>query len=264
MFRNEKELLNSLVKILSGETTQTNKITDIENETIEKYRDKDGFINLTNVKDKSEVKKIVEMVDKKNYLESLQTNNTKLDANKLAEELFTMLGVDDIDINISTPNNTNSYHFSKEKDSCGCGTNCCKTEDTIKEKCCEKESSTEEKCCEPKENTNTLRSVVLYNVGGNYNPAFYNAVLHICENEYFKDEGVYSEFDIHPDKVDACILLPNIWNKMLLDAVEDFVEDFKNGTEVYVIHPETFELTQITDSTELWDYAMSEIQKEYL
>lgn len=255
MFRDEKELLNSLVKILSGETIQTNKITDAENETIERYRDKDGFINLTNVKDNSEVKKVVEMVDKKNYLESLQSknNSTESKANKLAEELFTMLGVDNIDININTPDNTNTYHFSKEKDNCTCGTNCCK-----------KESSTKEECCKNEQEPKALRSVVLYNVGGNYNPAFYNAVLHICETEHFKDEGVYSEFDIHPDKVDVCILLPNIWNKMVLDAVEDFVEKLKNGTEVYVINPETFELTQITDRAELWDYAMSELQEEYL
>ena len=265
MLRDEKELLNSLVKILSGETTQTNKITNDENETIEKYRDKDGFINLTKVKDNDEITKVVKIVDKKNYMESLlsEKDNMQILADKLAEELFSSTDVKNIDVKINVGNNTNDYHFSKYDEMT-------ENKETCSNKNTECSNKNETLCFEEDKNDEVItekpKSVVLYNVGGTYNPMFYNAVRYICEEKYFSEDGVYSEFDTHPidENIDVCILLPNIWGKIVCDAIEDFAEYMENGAEIFVINPETFELTQITESAELWDYEMSELQEEHL
>ena len=78
------------------------------------YRDKDGFINLTKVKDNNEINRIVKIVDKKNYLESLlaEKDDTQIMADKLADELFALTGADTIDIKINTPNGTDNYYFT--------------------------------------------------------------------------------------------------------------------------------------------------------
>lgn len=264
MFRDEKELINSLVKMLSGKTAENCKMTNSENEAIEKYRDKDGFINLTKVKDNNEINRIVKIVDKKNYLESLlaEKDDTQIMADKLADELFALTGADTIDIKINTPNGTDNYYFTSSDTDNDDNT----PEDTSNEDKATKDVViTNETPCQTKnESVNIGKRIVLYNVGGNYIPSFYNAVLHICNHEHFAEDGVYSEFGVIPNEVDVCILLPNIWNKIYSNAVEDFAEKVKNGTEVYVINPETFELTQITCAKELWEYEMTAIQEEYL
>ena len=44
-------------------------LTDMELSEIEKYRDENGFINVTGIKDFEEMKYIIELVDRKNELE---------------------------------------------------------------------------------------------------------------------------------------------------------------------------------------------------
>ena len=44
-------------------------LTDMELSEIEKYRDENGFINVTGIKDFEVMKYIIELVDRKNELE---------------------------------------------------------------------------------------------------------------------------------------------------------------------------------------------------
>ena len=44
-------------------------LTDMELSEIEKYRDENGFINVTGIKDFEEMKYIIKLVDRKNELE---------------------------------------------------------------------------------------------------------------------------------------------------------------------------------------------------
>ena len=44
-------------------------LTDMELSEIEKYRDENGFINVTGIKDFEVLKYIIELVDRKNELE---------------------------------------------------------------------------------------------------------------------------------------------------------------------------------------------------
>ena len=61
MFRSEKELLSALLNAKKL-ATKTNKNEKYE---IEDYRDENGFINLVDVDDFDEMKRIIELVDKK-------------------------------------------------------------------------------------------------------------------------------------------------------------------------------------------------------
>jgi hypothetical protein len=36
----------------------------------------------------------------------------------------------------------------------------------------------------------------------------------------------------------------------------------ENGSEVYILNPETFELTKINETNDLWDYVMSIVQEQ--
>ena len=107
--------------------------------------------------------------------------------------------------------------------------------------------------------------VVLHNVGGEgRNYPFYNAVRYICEQEYFPNSGVYEDDDVYPEKVDVHVLLPNMFGKIITEAIEHFSERLADGEEVFVIDPETFELTEIKDESELWnDYSMTKAQEYY-
>jgi hypothetical protein len=107
-------------------------------------------------------------------------------------------------------------------------------------------------------------AIQLISAGGMYNPEFYNAVHYICENEHFPEYGVYTENENTPDRIDAYVLLPNAFNKMLEYRVEEFYNKMLDETasiSIYVINPETFELTEILSAEELWDYAMTEAQE---
>lgn len=106
--------------------------------------------------------------------------------------------------------------------------------------------------------------VVLHNVGGEgRNYPFYNAVRYICEQEYFPNSGVYEDDD-YPENVDVNVLLPNMFGKIVSEAIEHFAERLADGEEVFVINPETFELIEIKDESELWDcYSMTKAQEYY-
>ena len=97
-------------------------------------------------------------------------------------------------------------------------------------------------------------NIVVIEAGELRNDTIMNAINHIEEN-FEIDEN---------DKVDVNILLPNVWGKIYAAAADEFSGYLDAGEEVYIIDPETFELTKINNSLELWDYAMTQTQEEML
>ena len=278
MFRNESDLLSSLVKAVKSMKMTQNK--DCFNE-INKYRDTNGMINLTNVKDMNEINRIIDLVDKKNFIEELE-NNTNLQekAEELANSLKDMFNIDSVKVSISTPEGESFAKIGFEPDGFACEekeTNTIEKKPLVDEcssvKC--KTTEGEKVNNDVKNETNVLeddfvdgidgRVVVLHSVGGEaFNAPFYNAVLHICENEHFPECGVYDEDDLYPEHVDIHLLLPNMWGKMLEGAVEYFIECMYNGEKVYVVDPEFFDLEEITEPNMLWDFVMTKIQENLI
>lgn len=254
MVRTEKELLSLLFNTLHS-LKEPETITKKENDLIEQYRDDEGFINLKNVDDINEMKRVFSIVDKKNFLEQLMSgdNNIQNLADTLAKEMALIDDTKSVNVRIETPNGeacanaVNSENIEAEP-SCN-----------INEEKIVKEAETENA---PEAANDT---VVLYEVGGMYNPSFYNAALYICETLHFPSCSVYSEDEMTPDDpVKTHILLPNVWGKIFAGAAEEFGERLKMGEEVFILDPETFELIKINNSLDLWDYAMTKVQEETL
>jgi len=110
---------------------------------------------------------------------------------------------------------------------------------------------------------NDERVVKLVCAGGTYNPLFENAVAYICENEHFADCGVYTDADVVPDEVNVYVLLPNAFGKIYSAVADTYFEVLDTAdAQVYIIDTESFELTEITNPFDLYDYAMTEAQEE--
>lgn len=258
MARNEKLLLEKLVEAVATINDQKNKVKKEEN-LIEKYRDSDGFINVKNVKDMTELKKIFDIVDKKNYMEHFKNGNNLQDlADSLALELLPFTGNGVINLKLETPDGSACTKINNLEDK----------KETLEQNNVKLEA---------KNSDETLNSVavspineepelvVLYSVGGMVNPEFYNALLYICQEKYFPNSDVCANDEIDDkDNVTTHILLPNIWGKMYAAYADEFSLRFDEGDKVFIINPETFELTQITESIQLWDYAMTKVQEETL
>ena len=283
MIRDEKDLLVGLINAMNSMYEEDDK-KNKKNYNIEDYRDEDGFINLTKLTNMDELKEIVDIVNKKNASE-MADNDIFCE---LADELLPLLGLDSFTINIETPNGKETFEIGKKtneeplkeknnEEPLKEKTN----ENSLKEKTNEeplKETTTvnkepetkgcncscENKKTEEKKQQIDNRSVLLINAGGTYNPCFYNSVHYICENKYFKKCGVYKEDDIHPESIDVFILLPNIFKKILLNVADDFSEYVKTEKEVYLIDPETFELTKIDSSLQLYNSSMTDLQEEFI
>lgn len=272
MVRTEKELLESLFGPFNSKETPVDGTCN--NVDIEKFRDADGFINVKNVKDINEIKKIFEIVDKKNYLEQLQSGDKGIQdlADALANEMKPFIGDNVLKVKVNTPSgsacseidNKNTY----KKTTFDVDTITAKyvhpaTEATNASTSVDVAASTIEP--DVKDNTTRERLVALYDVGGMYNPSFFNSVLYICETVHFPKDAVYSEDELtDEDEITTHVLLPNAWGKIFAGAAEEFSEVLKSGDEVFIIDPESFELVQITDPVALWDYAMTKVQEEML
>jgi hypothetical protein len=173
-------------------------------------------------------------------------------ADALANELMLNDATKTVNVHIETPNGNANVNVAKPE----------KTD--IKQFCDESKTNVVEEVPETMVEA-AIDTVVLYEVGGMYNPAFYNAALYICETVHFPSCGVYSEDEMTPEEpVKTHILLPNVWGKIFAGAAEEFGEYLKDGAEVFILDPETFELIKINNSLELWDYAMTKVQEESL
>lgn len=331
MFRSEFNLLEQLFRSLEKETCcKNNYKNQTKNDVdIEKYRDKDGFINVTKVKDFNEVKDVINAVEKKNREEMNNKKNVESMAEQLASELQDIFNVESVKVSLKTPEGEACVNKTKEEQKpqvcnksvtepvkkfvgvvngveydmvedynkaineaikSGSVSAYTKTEIKTVNECKEEEKTDEivvEKshADEPGErgdlgvvNTGMTESddldfenedfgevVVLHNVGGDVkNYPFYNAIRYILEQEYFPNSGVYEDDEVCPEKVDVNVLLPNMFGKILTEAIEHFAERLADGEEVFVIDPETFELIEIKDESELWDgFSMTKAQEYY-
>ena len=121
MFRNEKELLNSLFGRLKGikEEIKPTPLTKEEKAEIESYRDSDGLIDLTGVKCFNELKRLVELVDRKNHIEELTVkDNDSIQSfvGDLVTELLPFLGIDKASVNVNTPAGKASVEVEQGKE----------------------------------------------------------------------------------------------------------------------------------------------------
>lgn len=321
MFRNEKELLNSLFGRLKEvkEEIKPTPLTKEEKAEIESYRDSDGLIDLTGVKCFNELKRLVELVDRKNHIEELtikDNDSIQSFVGDLVTELLPFLGIDKASVNVNTPAGKASveveqgkepkvtYDFSEKTDDTKLTYTVTPTETTVDEPtideiCAVNECGTcpqIENCIKDVRNLGLIspldvpvygedvktvcstnecaesdnvvvdltHNVVLDPVGGDYNPAFYNAVLHICETEYFDESDVYRFDEELPEKVHLWVLLPNAFGKISETYINEYIEYMDNGASVSIMDPETFELTGITNPFDLYEYAMTEAQEEAL
>lgn len=304
MRRNEQELLDSLLTMVGGAKTPT-PLTNSELAEIEKFRDDKGIIDLTGLKDMNVLRHLVDLVDRKNQIEEVETGkSTQEYISDLVQDLLPIMGLNGAKLNISTPSGSASVEVEKGKkpvveyndktSRTESTTNNCSDWDLEKEtikpgeiilpqeltnailtcyndRVNEKANKTSEDmtgvaCTEKNVKTeeDDGLAVQLISAGGMHNPEFYNAVHYICENKHFPEYGVYTENETTPDRIDTYVLLPNAFNKMLEHRVEEFYNKMLDETaliSVYVIDPETFELTEILSAEELWDYAMTEAQE---
>lgn len=280
MVRTENELLKTLFNAINVSTEPKSSTQNNNDVDIEKYRDADGYINLKNVKDINEIKKVFDIVDKKNYLEYLsQKENSAQDlADMLVTELIPFVGDGALNIKIETPNGTGCAKINKTDSNMNASTNIAKyaqvipntsqndAKDTTMEdvvKSDDAATTIDTETANVNDKIDAPNAIMLYDVGGMDNPAFYNAVLHICRAIYFPEEMVLRD-DVDDADITSHILLPNIWGKIFMEAVKEFSELIDEGHEVFVIDPETFELTQITNPDDLWNYAMTRVQEEML
>ena len=369
MIRNEKQLLESLFNKIKKEYAKPAPLTQAELAEIETYRDKDGLIDLTGVKCYNNLKRLIELVDRKNHLEeiTLQDNNSiQSFVGDLVTELLPLVGVNKATLKVDTPagkasveieqgqepkitydlldtvdkptltytvqkcdNGERTYTLAPKEEAVVpevttpevtpvevapveetpreldfdtiCAENECETcpylsectEDVVSKmaesgvyftdffgcdmKACpsaatptpELVSTCDEFIAKAEANApvsvlNDETVVQLVRVGGCYNPEFYNAVHYICENEHYSSCGVYTETDTTPEQVNTYVLLPNAFGKMYETEAEMYADKMRAGSSVVIIHPETFELTEITNPFDLWDYAMTEAQENAL
>lgn len=117
MFRNEKELLNSLFHKLNGKgKTRPNPLTNSELAEIESYRDGEGLIDLTHVKSFNELQRLIELVDRKNHLEELdakETNSFQDTVGDLISELLPLIGVEKANLKLNTPEGQATVEVTK-------------------------------------------------------------------------------------------------------------------------------------------------------
>ena len=263
MFKNEKKLLNALAEAMRDMEACDNDAMYCKTVDIDDYHNDNTIIDLTNVEGKNEVD------------DDKLTNFIKL--------LSSAIGVDTVTLNIETPDGKTTYRFGKDSME-GESSVTTLTPEEVKENYI---AQPENKCCQcdkakcqsgncSVEDKNEVdedvlpiedndRTIVLRDGGGKYNPLFYNAVLHICNNMHFPEEGVYAYYDDYSeDDVNAYIILPNVWGLICSDVAEEMMDCMKDGIDVYIIHPETYELIPVNDPFDIADYMMSELQEEML
>lgn len=106
MIRNEIDLLSSLFENLKNETKTKKNVNNEIN--LDKYRDENGVIDLRNVKDFAEVKRVIDFVDNKNYLEKLANENAanlstiSTMAKNLANDLKELFNAENVEVSVET------------------------------------------------------------------------------------------------------------------------------------------------------------------
>lgn len=301
MFRNENELLESLFNRLGGvKESKPAPLSDAELNEIEAYRDADGLIDLTGVKSFNDLKRLVELVDRKNHVEMIEKGATLQDTiGDLVSELLPFLGVDKASVKVATPAGKASveveqgkapkvvYDVNDKTDETTLTYNVVPTDEVVVEDCslvnckgcpdfdeCYTPLDSEHIVSGPQGTTplsefeplpqcaEEVQTVRVCMVGGINNTLFRDAVAHICETELFSNADVYTDAEEWDDETDVYILVPNAFGKITGIAADIYSDVFDNGAEVYMIDVETFELTKISQPFDLYDYVMTEAQEE--
>lgn len=283
MFRTENDLLKGLLNAINNAKYVTNfkdviekpkPLSNKEKQDLEKYRDEDGFINVTNVKDKNEVNRIMDIVDRKNFEELIENKKNIMDT---ISEMFDASIKNGVKYKLTvSPDGIkikSDEDFFEEYDDVNDKKNVPVDLEGEPVTYDETKSVTSESLGEVvgevkktlKEYDNEEVMVLLDDVGGAvYNPLFYNAVRHICETQYFPINGVYTYHEIEPKESDIAILLPNVWGKITGEFIKTYEEYMENGGKVFVIDPESFECEEIKYPSDLWDFEMSIVQEEMI
>ena len=114
---------NNLLNIVDDIVNFNENLKNIEKiekdfSKIEKYRDKDGFINLKNEKDFNKIKEIIDLVNQKNCLEQLEKGEENIQdiADELATELSRLIDEGEVKVKISTPESNGYSEISKNEE----------------------------------------------------------------------------------------------------------------------------------------------------
>lgn len=114
---------NNLLNIVDDIVNFNENLKNIEKikkdfSEIEKYRDKDGFINLKNEKDFNKIKEIIDLVDQKNCLEQLEKGEENIQdiADELATELSKLIDEGGVKVKISTPESNGYSEINKNEE----------------------------------------------------------------------------------------------------------------------------------------------------
>lgn len=301
MFRNENDLLKSLrnaVNRYDWFNTNSTKdeitpLTKKELQELEDYRDTDGLLNFTKIKDMNLLSRLVNNVERKNALEENKLANDccmKHDYSQdyidsLVYELLPLMGLREANVTVDTPsckakinvkqgekptvvyetpeepcNDTTLTYSVTDNDNVTTGVELTTNEDV--------------KCSDMPKTENEIidlelvdevddRVVKLFECGFPHNPQYYHAVKHICELEHFPYCGVYGRDDYDaPENIDVAVLLPNVWGKIAGCDVECFMSMIEeDGIEVYVLNPEDYTMTKIESPFDLLEYEMTPQQE---
>ena len=114
-------------------------------------------------------------------------------------------------------------------------------------------------------NEKSKQKVQVIDVGGKFNYLTYNALLHICEYEFFADCEVYDgEEWKEPEDIDVIVLITNEWNKIYESSAKEYADYLEKGVQIFILKPEFIELIKINNEHELLQYAMTAAQSEGL
>ena len=302
MFRNENDLLKSLRNAVNRydwfntNTPKDEKITPLtkkELQELEDYRDTDGLLNFTKIKDMDLLSRLVNNVERKNALEEnkladdccMKHDYSQDYIDSLVYELLPLIGLREANVTVDTPS-------CKAKINVKQGEKPTVVYETPKEPCNDATltySVTDDDnvttglgvmtnegpvCSEAPKCDNEVidleladevddRVVKLFECGFPHNPQYYHAVKHICELEHFPYCGVYGRDDYDaPENIDVAVLLPNVWGKIAGCDVECFMSMIEeDGIEVYVLNPEDYAMTKIESPFDLLEYEMTPQQE---
>lgn len=303
MFRNENDLLKSLRNAVNrydwfntnSTKEEINPLSKRELQELESYRDVDGLLNFTKIKDTDLLSRLVNNVERKNALEektiveNTKSNSTQDYVASLIDELLPLMGLKEANVSVDTPAGKTQINVKQgeepkivyeipKKD--------CKDTTltyTVKDNedvttdfeyttnaepivthidndfVCTSASTIVDDCKEECDD----RVVKLFDCSFPHNHQYYHAVKHICEIEHFPSCGVYGydDFDT-PSDIDVAVLLPNVWGKIGGCDVECFMSMIEeDGIEVYILNPEDYAMTKIESPFDLLEYEMTPQQE---
>ena len=303
MFRNENDLLKSLRKAVRNyDWFNTNDVKEEikplskrELQELESYRDDDGLLNFTKIKDMDLLSRLVNNVERKNALEektiveNTKPNSTQDYVASLIDELLPLMGLKEANVSVDTPagktqinvkqgeepkivyempkkdcTDTTLTYTVKDNEDATTGFEYTTNAEPIvthidNNSVCTSASTIVDDCEEECDD----RIVKLFECGFPHNPQYYHAVKHICEIEHFPSCGVYGHDDFDaPSDIDVAVILPNVWGKIAgcdVDLFMSMIEE--DGIDVYILNPEDFDMKKVESPFDLLDYEMTPQQE---